>query len=251
MPKKAEVEDVTSLNIYEKLARVRTMTEVIRKDKQAFNYRYVTEDAIRAHVNAGMDKYHLMLYPRVVAGTVNVMPYHYTKTKAGKGNAPAVTQEINEFLVTADMIFTWVNLDNPTEKLEVPWFFAGQQEDASQASGSGLTYLTRYFLLKFFGVATPEDDPDNWRSKKEEIEQKQAQEMVKPIIDDIASTVSDYLNGKEGAEEQEARSAMSDVIKKYAVGKNGKPSADYRNIREFEKAAALLKDLKKLTEVEE
>ena len=41
----------------------------------------------------------------------------------------------------------------------------GQQADGSQALGSGLTYANRYFLLKYFNVATSEDDPDAIRSE--------------------------------------------------------------------------------------
>ena len=254
MPKKVELadarEDVSQLSLHEKLAKIRTMTEVIRKDAQAYNFKYVAEDDIRAHINAGMERYHLNLYPRIVPGTVEIQPYHYTKTKAGKGNAPAITQDINEFIVRGEMVFTWVNLDNPEETLDVPWFFAGQQEDVSQAAGSGLTYLTRYFLLKFFGVATPEDDPDNWRSKKEEVQQKEAKEMLKPIIDDIASVVSGIMSGKSEEEELAVRECVSNIIKKYAVSKNGKPSADYRNVKDIAAAGNLLKELQQLAEGE-
>lgn len=47
----------------------------------------------------------------------------------------------------------------------------GQQADASQSFGSGLTYVYRYFPLKHFGVSTVEDDPDNWRAKQREAEE--------------------------------------------------------------------------------
>ena len=54
------------------------------------------------------------------------------------------------------------------EKIVVPWGLVGQQADASQSFGSGLTYTYRCFLLKYFGVSTVDDDPDNWRSKQRE-----------------------------------------------------------------------------------
>lgn len=70
----------------------------------------------------------------------------------------------------------------------------GQQGDASQAFGSGLTYANRYFMLKFFQIATPDDDPDNWRSKKEEAEQEAEMAIVRPIITKIDDHVKTYLN---------------------------------------------------------
>ncbi len=87
-------------------------------------------------------------------------PYTYQKTKGGK------QETVNEILVQSDLLFEWVNDECPDEKIVVPWAMVGQQADASQSFGSGLTYVYRYFLLKYFGVSTVEDDPDNWRSKQ-------------------------------------------------------------------------------------
>src|SRR5690606_2934543 len=69
-------------------------------------------------------------------------------------------KEKTDFIVTADMKYVWVNAENPEERIEIPWQTMGQQDDISKAFGSGLTYSERYFLLKFFGVPTDDDDPD-------------------------------------------------------------------------------------------
>ena len=53
----------------------------------------------------------------------------------------------------------------------VPWVMVGQQADASQSFGSGLTYVYRCFLLKLFGVSTVEDDPDRRRSIQRGVEE--------------------------------------------------------------------------------
>ena len=59
------------------------------------------------------------------------------------------------------MKYVWVNAENPEERIEIPWQTMGQQDDISKAFGSGLTYSERYFLLKFFGVPTDDDDTDD------------------------------------------------------------------------------------------
>ena len=79
-------------------------------------------------------------------------------------------ETMNEILVQSELIFRWVNNENPEESIFVPWALVGQQADVSQSFGSGLTYVYRYFLLKYFDVSTIEDDPDYWRSKQREAE---------------------------------------------------------------------------------
>ena len=58
------------------------------------------------------------------------------------------------------LTYVWINADKPEEKLEVPFYSVGQQDDVSKAHGTGLTYAERYFLMKFFNIPTDEDDAD-------------------------------------------------------------------------------------------
>jgi len=236
---------VEEMSIYQKLAGIRKMVEVIRKNKAGYNYKYVSEDEILAKVTAGMDKYHVLLYPGIVPQTMQVTPYSYTKVKGVKGGG-TVEEKVNEILVNSDMTFTWVNLDNATDTLEVPWTLVGQQSDASQAVGSGLSYLNRYFLLKFFQVATPDDDPDNWRSKKQEAAQQEEQKLVDGMIDEIGAVVSNYLkNITDEAESKKARADLAEVIRKYVKDGKGKPSGDYRNLKDMKTATDLFEAIKK------
>ena len=217
--------DEANLNLVQKLAKIREMVEVLRKNKSGFNYKYVTEDEILARVAAGMKKYGVSLQPSIVPGTLSVTPVSYTKTKNTK-SGDQLKEEINETLVHAELTFTWVNCDDVNDTLVVPWALVGQQGDASQAFGSGLTYANRYYMLKFFQIATPDDDPDNWRSKKEEAEQEAEMAIVRPIITKIDDHVKAYLNANEN--EASARKALIEVVKKYVKDGN-KPTADYMN----------------------
>lgn len=152
------------MNIYQKLAKIREMVEVMQRNASGYGYKYVADTDLLAKISVGMKEHHVSLIPQIVPGTTVVDKYEYTKTKNGK------TEPVYEILTKAEMLFTWINDDQPEEKIEIPWVLVGQQSDGSQAFGSGLTYSYRYFLLKYFGVATPNDDPDNWRSKQREAE---------------------------------------------------------------------------------
>ena len=65
------------------------------------------------------------------------------------------------------MSFTWVNAENPEEQIECAWMGQGL-DDGEKGVGKALTYAEKYFLLKFFNIATDKDDPDSFQAKNEE-----------------------------------------------------------------------------------
>ena len=217
-------------NIYQKLAAIRKQVEVIKTNKKGFGYYYVTDDEILSKITGFMDKYHLSLMPRLVHGSVKVEPHIYKKTKAtAQGD---IYEEINnEVIVNADMYWCWINNDDPEERIDVPWEIIGQQADAAQAFGSSLTYSHRYFLLKFFNIATPDDDPDNFRSKQQAALKAEDKMVADQIIKDIDSKVRSYL---------EANTDKAEAVKKF-IGKYAK-NGDYFKITDPILAAKLLDD---------
>ena len=238
-------EEIKDLNLVQKLAGIRKMVEVIRKNKSGYNYKYVSEDEILARVTAGMDKYHVLLYPGIVPQTAEVSPTNYTNIKNAK-DGKKIEESVNEVLVKADMTFTWINLDNPEDTLVVPWVIVGQQSDASQAVGSGLSYLHRYFLLKFFQIATPDDDPDNWRSKKLQAAEEEERAVVSAMIDEIDELISNYLNSFQDEEKlKDARTKLTAVVKKHVKDEKGKPSGNYRIVTNMKTATDVLEAVKK------
>lgn len=224
-----------SLNIYQKLAKVRKQVEVVQKNKSGYGYKYVTDDELLAKITAGMDRYGLTLIPSIVPNTISVNPYTYKKTKKEKQNGQFVTYEetVNEFTTHADMVYTWVNNENPNQKIEVSWSLVGQQSDASQCFGSGLTYSMRYFLLKYFNVATPEDDPDNWRSKQREAEAAEDKALAEQIINVLDASIKAYL-----ADHADKSDDVKSFVSKYV--KNG----NYFAITESVVATKLLDDFR-------
>lgn len=221
------------MNIYQKLAKIRKQVEVVQKNKSGYGYKYVTDDELLAKITAGMDRYGVSLIPNIVPGTLEVQPYTYKKTKKEKQNGQFVTYEenVNEFITTSDMQYIWVNNDNPEDRVVVNWSMVGQQSDASQCLGSGLTYSMRYFLLKYFNVATPEDDPDAWRSKQRAAEVAEDKAVAEQIIAVLDTEIKTFLaNNPKRTEDVKA------LVSKYA--KNG----NYFAITESVLASKLLDD---------
>lgn len=221
------------LNLYQKLSKIRKSVEVLEKDKSGYNYKYVTDAAILAKITGLMDNLHVSLIPSVVPNTVTVRPYAYVKTKVNKRTNEVYEEKNAEILTQAEMLYTWVNDDNPTERIDVPWVVVGQQEDASQSFGSGLTYTYRYFLLKFFGVSTVEDDLDSWRSKQKEAAEAENREIADKAIAEVDVLCRQYL-----ADHPDQAEEMQKFFSRYAKGGN------YKKIAEPVIATKMLEDFK-------
>lgn len=226
------------LNLQQKLAKIRKMTEVIQKNKKGYNYKYTSIDEILARVTAGMNKYNVSLYPRISPGTEAVTPYTYGKTKFTK-DGQQYEEQNNEIIAQARVVYTWVNDEDPDDVIEVPWFVVGSQQDPAQAFGSGLTYGLRQFLIQFFQIATLDgEDPDAWRSKQRSAEEEEDRAVAGKIVEQIHDMVTAYL-----AENPDEKQKVIATTKKY-VRENGKPSANYYAIESSAKASELLEALK-------
>ncbi len=160
-------------NLDAKLQMIKSKICIMKKNAKGFNYNYVDEESILLLLNELLLALNVRLIPSIVPRTLNVdsIQYKSYKDKSEK--------DITDALISADMIFKFKDIDSG-EIEEVTWSLAGQQSDASQALGSGLTYANRYFLLKYFNVATSKDDPDKIRSeqKKKEEEEKKKEEGI-------------------------------------------------------------------------
>lgn len=231
--------DQQNLNIYQKLAKIRKQVEVIQRNKKGYGYTYVSEDEILAKISGFMDKYALSLIPSVVHNSSIVSPHSTKKTKStNKGEI--YEENVNEVLVSADMVFTWVNNENPEERVDVPWILVGHQSDGSQSFGSGLSYAMRYFLLKFFNIATPDDDPDKWRSKQRAAGAAEDKMIAEEIISSFDTLVKDYLASNPDKAEE-----VKKFVAKYVKGGN------YFAITESVLASKLIADFKETFKIKE
>jgi hypothetical protein len=234
------------LNLYQKLAKIRKLAEIIQKDKKGFGYTYVSEEEILAKVTAGMEMYNVSLIPRMIHGTTVVTPRNYLKIKEKPdktGNIIRTEETIDEFLLTSQIEWEWVNDENPEEKIIIPWMLVGQQSDASQTFGSAWTYASRYFLMKYFNVATSDDDPDAYKAKKAEAAMQEQKELVVAIVGQIDKLRAKY-------ETEENRSALSKAIKATKLIKDGdKFTANYNLLDDVESATKVLEAVQKVYEV--
>lgn len=224
------------MNIYQKLAKIRKPAEVIQKNAKGYGYTYVSEDEILSKITGLMNKYGVSLIPSVVPGTISVEPYQYTKTKSTR-DGKVYEENVNEVMVKAEMSWTWVNNDNPGDCIVVPWALVASQGDASQAFGSGLTYSSRYFLLKYFNIATSDEDPEEYRRKQKESEEEEDRMIAERIVEKIHALVTEYL-----AANPDEKPKVIEITKKY-VREKGRASANYFALKSPDTAKDLLEAL--------
>ena len=221
------------LTLIQKLAKIREIADVVAKSKKGFNYKYSDITEILAKVRGGMAKQRVSLIPSIVPGTMEITPVTTVNTKFDKaGNSYDNTT--TEMLFKAEMLFKWVNDDDPSDVIEVPWIITGSQSDPSQAMGSGLTYCTRYFLTNYFQIAQADSDVDSYRTKQKEAETAEDRAVAEGIIAKVDALIKEHL-----ASHSDKREDLVKLVSKYAKGGN------YNLIKEPELASKLLEEVQK------
>ena len=227
-------EEKEQLNLIQKLAKIRSIADVAVKDKRGYNYSYADITQILASVKSGMKKYGISLVPMITPGTSHVEQLVTSNTKFTK-TGDAYEQKTTEMLYQADMIFRWVNDEDPDEYLDVPWVVTGSQADPSQAFGSAMTYCTRYFLTNYFQIAqAAAEDVDSYRSRQKEAEVSEDKAIAEEVIRQFDVEFKSFL-----ADHSDKVEELKKFVQRYVK------NADYFKIREPALASKLLDDFRK------
>jgi hypothetical protein len=168
-------------NIYQKLLSIQQKVMGLGKDAKSFGYGYVTGSKALEHIKPLMNELGLILKQEVIGFTNERQDY---TTKNGSKS---------EILTKVDMKFTWVDCE--TGEKDENFFGANGQNDWEKGFGSALTYGERYFLLKYFHIATDEDDIDN--PKRETSEPVPAPKPVQVKEDTEAQRVANMQQKSE------------------------------------------------------
>lgn len=152
------------MNVYQKLIEVKRSAQGFFKDADTtsqFNprgYKYVTGSQVLSKITEKMNEVGLLLIPKL--GLEPKLTSFKITTKKG--------DEKDQYMYDNTMTYFWVNADEPTDFIEIPWSLTGIQDDPSKAFGSALTYSERYVLLKSLGLPTDEDNPENMDGERGE-----------------------------------------------------------------------------------
>lgn len=160
-----------SKTLYQKIGELQASVRALKKDTQAYNYKYVAGDKLLGFVRPKMDELHLLLLPEVMEFTTEPVTY-----PAWDNQNKRVVDKM-EILAKIDVRFTWVDTDSG-ETLVQYWAGSGMN-GFDKGYGSALTYAERYYLLKALHIATDEDDVDAIATTRDEAIEK-AVSALKP-----------------------------------------------------------------------
>ena len=152
------------MSLYQKLVEIQKAVKGLGKDANASTYQYVSGSKVLNYIRPKMDELGVLLVQEI--DEIDNQRIDYAVKNGQK----------SELLTKVTMTFTWIDAESG-EKLPVK-FGANGMNNWDKGLGSALTYAERYFLLKFFHIATDEDDVDALPPRGNEEPVK-----VKPLMD--------------------------------------------------------------------
>ncbi len=201
-----ENKDYTKMNIFQKMLIATSKIERVKKNLTVGTgnntYKAVSEkdvlDAVKdIEVELGIYSYP---FERTIVDT-NVL----TTTSEYNGK----TTEKNQLFMRNETIYRFVNVDNPTEFIDIKTWGDGV-DSQDKAPGKAMTYADKYALLKAYKIETG-DDPDKDKSEDlKKVSNSQKQETPKKVS---KATEKQIELIKELFNEEEIAKAL-DLVKK-------------------------------------
>lgn len=182
----------TKMNVFQKINEVKKTVKSFSKDSETSGkgaYTYTSGSQVLSAIKEKMEELGLLFLP-VETKHRDWTPYNYT-TSANISKT--------DFIVTGELVYEWIDADNPVDRQRVKFEYYGQQNDISKAFGSALTYSERYLLLKSLGCPTDEDDPDKTNENKTQSKSKYQQIKDKCKEKNVSiDSVEEYVRGQIG-----------------------------------------------------
>lgn len=129
-----------TLTLHQKLLAVKRSVEYLvkedRNEHQKFNY--VSSVQVLNSVRAKMNELGVLLEPRI--------------------ETVATETHGKQILTQLWLSLSWIDTESQ-ENISYPWYAQGL-DGGEKGVGKALTYAEKYFILKYFNIPTPQDDPD-------------------------------------------------------------------------------------------
>lgn len=189
----------------QKLLELQKTVVKLSKNEKGYDYKFVSGSKLLSFIRPAMDELSLLLVPDTVSVDQQIVKTLEAIPASGnyKGRA-----EKYEILVTLTKTFTWIDAETG-ESLKTTFISQGCN-GWDKAIGSAETYAERYFILKFFHIATDADDVDMVnaiRSNQDDKDKGAAEDPVKKAAELRAKWVKAIAEGirtKSGMDPREA-----------------------------------------------
>lgn len=145
------------MNIYQKLLEVRKAVPFLQKDASGQQYKYNSSSQVITAVRAKLDEMNILLISEVTSHNLIAETVEYIDKDKPKKTTTYFTE--------VDLMMTWVNADNPEEKIKIPWYAQGVDIAGEKGVGKALTYGEKTFMLKQFNIPTDQMDVDAFQER--------------------------------------------------------------------------------------
>jgi len=141
--------DTSTLNIYQKLARITGEVGLIKKGgtNKDQGYAFIEYAAVAGELRGLFAKYGVVIVPRM-AIAVDQQRTEVASKYGAKGNHALI-----------DFAFDVVNADKPDDRFTVPWTGESQSFD-DKGTNKAATSALKYYLMRQFNISEKGDDPD-------------------------------------------------------------------------------------------
>lgn len=146
------------MNLHQKLIEIRKTVPYLQKENKGAQYSYVSSSQVLGILKAKMDELQVLLVPTVTSHTVSESAIEHFDDK------DRISKRTITYFTELDMIMTWINAEKPDETISCSWYGQGVDIAGEKGVGKALTYAEKYFMLKFFNIATDKDDPDSFQN---------------------------------------------------------------------------------------
>lgn len=188
------------MNLHEKLVEIRKTCDFLKKDKEGFQFKYVSSSQALGALRAKMDELGVLLVPSVR----DVRVTDHVNAKGG-----------HEFFTELWFDFTWINAEKPEDRFTVVVY--GQGIDTGEKGvGKAMTYAEKYHMLKIFNIPTDKDDPD--ADQKPEAQKPEAKKPAdKPAAPAKADkktleSIVNIFKSREAADPANIKSVCSQIL---------------------------------------
>ncbi len=168
------------LNIYQKIHAIMEEVSYVQKEEKKVNnqYKFVSHDAVTAAIRPALLKY----------GVIAIPNYFDISADGNRTNC--------------SMAMTFVNMDEPEDKIVIPCAGFGQGIDPQdKGAGKAMSYAYKYALLKIFALETgddPEKDNIDYSPPKVAKEPKvEADNSPKGVADRMIKKINSFNNTSE------------------------------------------------------
>jgi hypothetical protein len=203
-------------NLNKKLLALQASVRALAKNADGFGYQYVSGSKLLYFIRPKMDELGLRLVPN----TIDVDLRLITTTPADEQKGKPAKQEM---MVLLHKTFTWIDVESGES--ETTDFYAQGCNGFDKGIGSAETYAERYFLLKYFHIATDEDDVDAIQHESATVEEspkakdagkktkakKQAQEEEAPSSDTNTTAAESIQQAVKLAQEAGSSKELTDI----------------------------------------